>query len=368
MPTKKINNHIYDKKIREYEQEIINFIVESGKNKRRFDIESHVLAYFLLREGQWLSQDNIRELSLIFYKKESKKGISKGSISKTLNIYERYRALKKRKVANKKNAFEYSMSEPFNQLMFSAIEYGLEEIEKYISFFRVKLISLKEIIPKIKEEEFLKVILIERVQELIDFFIFHKNLLENNLRTTLEKEETIAKLLEVNNIQTKKSVSDIESDIIEFILDCPLFVIEETKYSLIMAYFFTRKRLTQEKIKKLTNFSAGMVSECVNYLIKRKYIKLEKIKGIRKRFYKLSSIAYYNYLRFYRRFKSISRLYRKLNELNNKLERKREELQNLYGYININKQVKQFLNAMPLVEKLVALFSDAKEKFGGKIE
>ncbi len=363
MPTKKINNHIYDKKIREYEQQIINFIVESGKNKRRFDIESHVLAYFLLREGQWLTQDNIRELSLTFYKKESKKGVSKGSISKILNMYERYRVLKKRKVANKKNAFEYSMTEPYNQLIFSTIEYGLEEIEKYISFFRIKLISLEDIKPKIKEEEFLKVILIERVQELIDFFIFHKNLFENNLGTTKEKKETIVKSVEINKIQTKKSVSHIESDIIKFILDCPLFVIEETKYVPIMAYFFTRKRLTQEKIKKLTGFSAGMVSEGTNYLIKKRYIKLEKVRGVRKRFYELSSIAYYNYLRFYRRFKSISKLYRKLNELNNELERKKEELKNIYGYTNIKERVKQFLNTMPLVEKLIVLFRDAKEKF-----
>ena len=34
------------------------------------------------------------------------------------------------------------------------------------------------------------------------------------------------------------------------------------------------------------------------------------------------------------------------------------------SYKNINKRVKQFVNAILLVEKFVVLFSNAKEKFG----
>ena len=45
MPSKKSNKIIYDKIIRIYEQEIIDFIVKSGENKRRTDMESHILAY-----------------------------------------------------------------------------------------------------------------------------------------------------------------------------------------------------------------------------------------------------------------------------------------------------------------------------------
>ena len=45
----------------------------------------------------------------------------------------------------------------------------------------------------------------------------------------------------------------------------------------IIAYFFTRKRLTQEKLKELTGFSAGMVSEGLNYMLQEGYINLDKV-------------------------------------------------------------------------------------------
>ena len=41
-------NHVYPEEIRRFERDLIDFIVESGKNKRSSDIESHILAYFLL--------------------------------------------------------------------------------------------------------------------------------------------------------------------------------------------------------------------------------------------------------------------------------------------------------------------------------
>jgi len=138
--------------------------------------------------------------------------------------------------------------------------------------------------------------------------------------------------VEINNIQTKESLGDIERDIIEFIIDCPLFKFEKMKYAPIMAYFFTRKRLTQEKIKKLTGFSAGMVSEGLNYLLQEGCIKLKKVKGVRKRFYELTSIAYYNYLQLFRIFKSISELYTRLNVINDELEANKAELKNTNGY------------------------------------
>ncbi len=98
-------------------------------------------------------------------------------------------------------------------------------------------------------------------------------------------------------------------------------------------------------------------------VLKEGYIKLKKVKGVRKRFYELTSIAYYNYLQLFRILKSNSELYSRLNLLNDELNVKRSEFKNIYGYSIINAQVNQFLKAWPLVEKLVLLFKEAMERF-----
>ncbi len=361
MPSNRNNIHIYDKRIQEFEKEIINFSVEYGKNKRS-EIESHILTYFLLREGQWLTQENLRELSLLFYEKQSKKGISRGSISKILNNYVEYRLLNKRKLDAKKNAFEYSLSGAFNQVMSSAIEFGIEEMDKYIFFLNEKLTFLEQIKYKNEEAESLRVILIERVIELRNFFKFHKNIYSDIFKKPDGNNDDIKK---VENIQVNKPVRDIEREIIEFIVNCPLlrFVDIKEAYYPIIAYFFTRKQLSQEKIKDLTRISAGMVSEGLNYLLQEGYIELNKVKGVRIRSYELNSIAYYQYLYLFRIFKSNSELLTGLNVLYIEIKAEKDELKTTKGYKNIERRVKQFLVTRPIIERLSLAFKDAMEKF-----
>lgn len=365
MHSKKRINPVYDKKLRNYEQEIIDFIVKSGESKRRSDMESHVLAYLLLREGLWLTQDDIRKLSQIYYKNDSKSGISKGSISKILNLYEKYQVLKKRKIAQKKNAFEYSMSGLLNQLMSAALGFGISEIEKYNSFLRMKLKSLERYTPKNEQMKSLKMIMMRRVQEIIDFFTFHKAIFVDKFdsKTTKNSNAVMNEAEVVNKVENKKSLKDIEDEIVKFILDCPLFIIEESRYALPMAYFLTRKKLTQDELRKLTGLSAGLVSECINYFIKKRYIELQKIKGVRKRFYNLPSIAYYSYLRYYNRFNSISKHYNRLKEINDELEAHKEELRELNGFNQLQRRLNEFLKAKSLVNKLTISFKNALDQF-----
>jgi len=365
MPSKKSINPIYDKKLRYYEQKIIDFIVKSGESKRRTDMESHILAYLLLREGLWLTQDDIRELSQIYYKDDSKAGISKGTISKILNLYEQYHVLKKRKIADKTNAYEYSMSGLLNQLMSTAVGFGIQEIEKYNSFLRMKLKSLEKYEPKTKEEKSLNKIMMGRVQEIIDFFAFHRAIFADdfNSKTTSNSNVVMINSKGANSVENKKHLSVIENEIAKFILDCPMFVIEETRYALPMVYFLTRKQLTQDELRKLTGLSAGLISECINYFLQKRYIELQKIKGIRKRFYSLPSIVFYNYLRYYHRFNSILEQYSQLKEIKDELDANKEELDNLNGFYAIQNRLNEFLKAKPLVDKLTISFKRALDQF-----
>ena len=362
MASKKNIKPIYDKKLRIYEKKIIDFIVKSGESKRRTDMESHVLAYFLLREGIWLNQDNIRKLSQIFYTNNSKKGFSKGTISKIVNQYEKYHILKRRRQTNKKNAYEYSMSGELSELMSTAIEFGIHEIDKYNSFLISKLNSLKTRSTKNEEESILKRTMMERIQELIDYFNFHITLFTREIDTK-NRERIQKSLKKTDKVDIKGNIADTETEIIDFVLDCPLFIIEESRYALLMAYFFTRKQLTQNDLKKLTGLSAGMVSEGLNHFLQKGYIELLKITGVRKRFYMVPSIAFYSYLRFSQRFNSISMQYNQLKEIQDELEAKKEDLGDLNGFSAIQTRLKEFLEAKPLVDKLSVLFKDALDKF-----
>ncbi|MHA1521912.1 MAG: hypothetical protein ACTSRK_17175 [Promethearchaeota archaeon] len=62
-------------------------------------------------------------------------------------------------------------------------------------------------------------------------------------------------------------IQKIESDIIKFLLK---HVITEEKESinLIIAYFITRGKLTQQSIQELTDFSSGTISQTLRYLLK----------------------------------------------------------------------------------------------------
>ena len=364
MASRKVITPIYDKKLRRYEKKIINFIVESGESKRRTNMESHVLAYFLLREGMWLTQQDIHNLSQIFYESNSKKGFSKGTISKIVNQYEEYRVLKRRVQTNKKNAYEYSMSGELGELISTAMQFGIDEIEKYNSFLISKLKSLKARSAG-NEEEFN---LMERIKELIDYFNFHIILFKGEIDTKINQNYEIIQKnsKEKDQGDSLGNINTIETEIIKFVLDCPLFIIEEKNYALMMAYFFTRKRLTQDDLKKLTGLSAGMISEGLNYFLQKGYIELQKITGIRKRFYRLPSIAYYSYLRYSRRFNSISNRYKQLKDIQDELEAKKDELEDLIGFNAIQTRLKEFLEAKPLVDKLAILFKAAVDKFKPK--
>ena len=95
----KESNIFYEGRIKEIEKTLIQYIIEVGKYKRS-EIESHLLAYLLFHPK--LSQAQMRALSLEFYVKKSKKGISTGKISSFVKTYEKFQVLhrEKEKIGN----------------------------------------------------------------------------------------------------------------------------------------------------------------------------------------------------------------------------------------------------------------------------
>lgn len=356
-------DYIYPKKIRLFEKELIDFIVESGKNKRSSDIESHILAYFFFHQN--LTQKQIQELSSIFRNKK----ISKGSISQFLNQYEKYGVLERKKLLDKKNSFNYSLiNRNVRNLISSGSEIGLSEVQKWIKFLEIRIKILPQIRPNPNQVELHKK-LMERVKELRDFLIFHNDLLMGFLEVQLNQKKNPKTRIssEIINDMKRKDITEIEKEIINFIQNNPLFMIDEIKYLPILSYLITRKKLTQNTLQKLTGLSSGLISEGLNYLLNKKFIILEKIRGIRKRYYALPSIGYTNYLKQYKRFRYIYSFRAKFETIYKEMTDKHADLHKLNGYKIIREWVEQALKSFEMVKSMITLFENAINYFESKL-
>ncbi len=354
-----LKNHIYPEEIRRFEREVIEFVVESGKNKRSSDIESHILAYFLCHSS--LTQTQIQEISAIFRDKK----ISIGSISNFLNQYERYGVIIKKIIPEKRNAFVYALKNgSVRSLMSTGLEAGLSEMHKWIEDAEARIQALDKIKPESNLIE-VRAILIERLKELRDFLIFHDNLMKNFLSGEFSiKEKPEIKISEekIDQIR-KKGIIKIEKETINSIQKNPLFMIDEVKYMPIFSYLIMRKRLTQSKLQKLTGLSSGLISEGVNHLVKKGFIKNEKIRGVRKRFYVMPSIGYSNYLKQYQRFKLINKLKNKIERVFQEMNKREKELKQLDGYDIIFEWLKEASQLFVIVEGGIKIFEKALDYF-----
>jgi len=363
--SKKYEDFIYPEEIRKYEKQLYDFIVESGKNKRRSEIESHILGYFLIHSS--LTQRQIQILSTKFRSSR----ISSGSISTFLNQYTSYepKVIVKEKVASSKNEFRYHIiSENLKEMFAVSKQAGVNVLYETIRRVNNTLSILEKFKPNETEFKLYKIIL-ERTKELVDYLEYHLSLFDDFVESAIGKEYTLKKdtKLHIKNSKVKfpenQNLKDIEKALINLIINNEIFIIEEIKYHPIIAYLITRKSLTQSELKRLTGLSSGLISEGLNYLLEQKYIEIQKIPGIRQKRYVLVSIGYFNFLKFYQRFKNIVSNKGKLENILEELENKKNELGEKKGYNTIKKRVKEFLNQFKVVDYGINIFQEALEDF-----
>lgn len=363
--SKKYEDFIYPKEIRKYEKELLDFIVESGKNKRRSDIESHILGYFLVHTS--LTQKQIQLLSTKFRSKR----ISSGSISTFLNQYTSYepRIILKEKVPNSKNKFKYHIiSENYKELFAISKEAGVNVLYETIERINELLRALEKLNPNERDIKLYKIIL-ERTNELQRYIEYHLSLFDNFMENAIGQEYPLKKVKKIQKTDSKvkdvnkRNLKVIEQELINLILNNELFIIEEIKYQPIMVYLITRKSLTQLDLSKLTGLSAGLISEGLNYLKEKGYIEIQKLAGIRQKRYVLKSIGYFNFLKFYQRFKNIAQNRFRLEHILNELKTRRDKLGEMNGYNVIKTRVKEFLEQFKVIEFGINIFQKVIEDF-----
>lgn len=364
----KINpSHVYDGKIQEYERIFIQYVVEAGKYKRRSDRESHILAYLILHPK--LTQEQIADLAEMYYRKGHRKGISSGTISQILNyIKEKMEIIKVEKVKHEKDSNiyytnEYSLKGDISQILSqTGEEMSIKYFANAIAFFKQRLKNLETINKKSieKRHQFILDLLIERMKEIIAYLHEHGNIITRDFYKL--EEDIISR--EVESLTSKydgysSSIEEIENEIINYIMDSLFFILQKPTCNPIMAYLFTRRKLTQDDLIDLTRLSRGHISQCLNYFLEEGFIQASKNRNDpedRKIYYSMDSIAYFNYSRFLKRLEVLLRWRPKLVEMQQELASRRAELEHLDGYERFLELLSKYIGLFPMIKSTSEIF------------
>lgn len=150
-----LKNHIYEGKLKDYEQVLVDFVMESGKAKSIDPNLQLILAYIGIHKK--LTQKQLKELT----------NLSMGTISKKIRKILALKIIKKERIPNS-NSSHYIVSPESYE---STADATLEEFTKMNEFLKEKIGEIEEI----KDRRGAR-FLIERLNELTETFETVKNI------------------------------------------------------------------------------------------------------------------------------------------------------------------------------------------------
>lgn len=153
----------------------------------------------------------------------------------------------------------------------------------------------------------------------------------------------------------------IENEIIEKLSTYTVFSVRGEITSKILFYFITRKDLTQSKLRDLTNFSAGKISQELNNLLEFNLIKITK--DSKPWIYTMESVVAETFSRAISLLKTNIKWEEKFLEIKKDLEDNREELQKLNGYDKVKDFLELNLLRFAGYKSIIKLWEDLKKKY-----
>jgi len=175
MVNKSSKKHIYQGRIREIEENIIEFLVKIGKHRYLTPKFSMIFGYLLIH--QFLSQSELSDLT----------GYSIATISNTLRIMTNLRLANKRLRPNSHEFEYYLFSENLNlsnsNLTPQSSKFKLDAVQEAFDFFSQKKLELQNSNLNDKKGYLL---LIQRIEELLNFLIVWKSILEHQRTLLIE--------------------------------------------------------------------------------------------------------------------------------------------------------------------------------------
>lgn len=343
----------YTGRIKEIEQEIINYQLELARSNSQSESLQKIITALLLHDE--LTQSQIKKLAML-----SKSTISTG-LSNLMNLGH----VKKEKIQGSRE-YKYFISSVYKESMNNA--FG--NLEKEIQFLEMKLTELTSDY-SIEYKGFS--LLSSRIKEMVRVFKLYQKLLEKleNDKIKIEFKESVSNLTkdEIANIDDifNNEIKQIEDQIIDFFLYNSAYSTLDEFFLRSYIYFFTRKVLTQKKLRYLTGLSLGKISQVVNSLIEldaiEKVNKKERSKIIpadkmRQNIYSMKSIQKSFFKSAINASKPILQRKTRFHELRNELIVNESELKHLKGYENVLEALNNYFKLVVLSQNAIKIFRE----------
>jgi len=322
------HSHLFDAKLRKYEDKLVEILLDIGQSKRA-NPKIAAISCHLLIHGK-LTQKEIKELT----------GFSMGTVSTYLSVMTGTEHFQKQRIDGT-HTFTYSLSGKLEVLTTRALEIAVGSLDSIEIYLKNKIETLKKLVGQSKKGAKQ---LSQRIDELIESFEIYKKIFSSE--GILSKE--IQKQYETKSSERSKYIHNgekeirfdeevylIESDIINQLLASPMFSTRDPMFIKILGYFMTRKYLTQETLKEITGLSSGKISEEVNQLLENKLIYKEETSPKGKIIYGADSLILLRLAKHI--INRITKWVKELEIMKLELENNKSELENLEAFAQIYK-------------------------------
>jgi DNA-binding transcriptional regulator GbsR (MarR family) len=159
-------------------------------------------------------------------------------------------------------------------------------------------------------------------------------------------------------------IRQIEREIVEFFVEkTPEYTGRHPIVAAVMAYFYIRRSLTQQELRRLTGFSAGAISKAVRQLVDINMITREMVPGTHTHIYKMETLPFRSPSYFLQTQKNLENLHKELKEMKTTLDASSDQMCDLEGYQKIYAIVTQLIELISGVPKFMALIEEELDKF-----
>ena len=319
-------NHLFDDKLRRYEDRLVEILLDIGKSKRANPKMAAIACYLLIHEK--LTQKELKKLT----------GFSMGTLSTYLSVMTGTGNFQKIRIPHT-HTFMYSISGKLEVLTTRAVEVVLRSLDSIGLFLKNKNEILKKLIGQSKKgaKQFS-----ERIEEMLYSFDIYKKIFPSDGVSAEEIQMQISsKSLkrfkdeqeDVKEILFDPEVYNVEDDIINQLLASPMFSTRDPMFIRILGHFMTRKYLTQKTLKRITGLSSGKISEEVNQLLENKLIYKATISDKGKITYGADFLILLRFSRYITH--RMTKWVKELEIMKFELEKNKTELENSVGYTQI---------------------------------
>jgi DNA-binding transcriptional regulator GbsR (MarR family) len=149
-----------------------------------------------------------------------------------------------------------------------------------------------------------------------------------------------------------QNVRKLEKDIVDHLIQSPLYSTRNEITSRILLYIILRKEITQSLLKVLTGYSSGKISQELNNLVDSGMIIKKKIPGIRKKVYTFESVEQISTTRVKNIIATMIKWQDEIEKMKNEMETKRTKLENMNGYDNIMSVIDFSIPTIKIYKKL----------------